>query len=98
MHSKINHAGLFPEPLKASITFSRLAIFFLLASEVDSFISVRNSSESFGTSILFKRVRTASAPMPALKFPPNSSIAFLYWSSVRISPSVKLLSPFSVTT
>ena len=67
MTSSIIHSGLLPETRNASTTLSRLAYFFRLASELVSRISLRSSSDSLWTSMLFSISRTASPPMPAVK-------------------------------
>ena len=73
--SRIIHSGRFLELRNALSTFRRLAIFFLLTSELASRSSFRSSSESFSTSMWPNSSRMASAPMFALNSLPYSSTA-----------------------
>jgi hypothetical protein len=82
----IIHSGLLPLSRNASTTFSRLAIFLRLASELTSRISWRRVSASWMMSSWRSRPRIASAPMPASNAsPPSSSSRLPYCSSVRSS-------------
>ncbi len=71
---RIIHSGLLPDSMKASISFRRLEAFLAFSSDGLSASSARCFSASAFRSIAISRLRTASAPISAVKpSSPNSS-------------------------
>ena len=85
--------------MKASISFSRLAIFFFLMSLSVSRMPARNSDCILSRSSALSISRIASAPMVAVKLSaPNSSCALRYSSSDSNWRSLSGVRPGSSTT
>ena len=94
--SRIIHSGRFPDSRNASTT-SSLLMMRALFCPVESLRPAFNSADSFSRSIAIRSSLMDSAPIPARKLFPNSSLASWYSFSVRTCLYCNLVSPASRT-